>query len=482
MMKKKSLPFTVIILTLLLFTWGSAMALPGDDGYQIRFRVHGIRDTSCIIAYYYTSSTYIKDTVKVDGNGRTSWKAPADLPKGLYVFIITDKVYFDFAINNDRKFSMETSLEDPLGKMTIKDSPDNELFYKYLRFNKSKQDEMQVLESQAKLVKDDTAAMKTLSEKAAKINKDLIDYRLSLVEKYPDSFTAFMINAMREPEVPDAPILANGRPDSLFSYRYYKAHYWDGSDFTDDRLLRTPVFHNKLKKYYETLVIQNPDSVIREVDAMIETARPNQEMFKYLVWFFTYRYENPEYMGMDRVFVHMVDTYYITGQTTWLAEDVREKIIKKANKIRPTLLGQIAPNMIMQDTNFKLVSMHGIQAEYLVLLFWDPACGHCEKEMPLVKEFYDKYKPIGVEIFAVCADTNMAKMKSSIRKKEMNWINVNGPRTLTGDYHEQYDVNSTPYLYMLDRRKEIIAKRIPVDKLDTFLENYLKLQKKKNPQ
>ena len=246
MMKTTRLPFTGIILTLLLFTWGSAMALPGDDGYQIRFRVHGIRDTSCIIAYYYTSSTYIKDTVKVDGNGRTSWKAPADLPKGLYVFIITDKVYFDFAINNDRKFSMETSLEDPLGKMTIKDSPDNELFYKYLRFNKSKQDEMQVLESQAKLVKDDTAAMKTLSEKAAKINKDLIDYRLSLVEKYPDSFTAFMINAMREPEVPDAPILANGRPDSLFSYRYYRAHYWDGSDFTDDRLLRTPVFHYKL--------------------------------------------------------------------------------------------------------------------------------------------------------------------------------------------------------------------------------------------
>jgi thiol-disulfide isomerase/thioredoxin len=118
--------------------------------------------------------------------------------------------------------------------------------------------------------------------------------------------------------------------------------------------------------------------------------------------------------------------------------------------------------MIMQDTNLQLVSMRSINSEFLILLFWDPDCGHCEKEIPLIKEFYDTNKTkYGIEVYAICSDTSMVKMKNAIRKKKMNWINVDGPRTLTGDYHEQYDIISTPVIYILNKQKEIIAKRLP---------------------
>jgi hypothetical protein len=472
-MLKFKLPF-------LIFCWLSfVLAVSGQSDYTIKFKIHGLKDTTCLIAYYYSSGTYVKDTIKVDGAGRCVYKAPADLPKGLYVLAITDKLYFDFVINNDHKFSMEADPANLISKMIIKDSPENDLFYKYLLFNRGKYDEIQALDNKSKGVADQKDSLKVYSDKINELNKELIAFKLGIVAKYPDSFTAFMINAMREPEVPEIPKLANGRPDSTFGYRYYKAHYWDGTNFTDDRLLRTPVFHNKLKKYYDNVVVQNPDSVIREVDAMIELSRPNAEMFKYMIWFFTYRYENPEFMGFDKVFVHIVDKYYVTGQTTWITRSVNENIIKKANKIRPLLMGQVAPNMIMQDTNLQLVSMHSISADFLILLFWDPECGHCEKEIPIIKEFYDLNKvKYGLEVFAVCSDTSMAKMKKAIRKKQMNWINVNGPRTLTGDYHEQYDIISTPVIYILNKRKEIIAKRLPAEKVGTFIENYLRIQHK----
>lgn len=451
----------------------------GQHEYLIKFKINGLKDTTCLIAYYYSNGTYIKDTLKVDGSGRCTFQAPADLPKGLYVLVITDKLYFDFAVNNDRQFSMETTKGDPINKMVIKNSPENELFYKYLRYNREKFEQIQAVEKKSKLDADQKDTLKIYSDQVNKINKELIAYKLGIVEKYPDSFTAFMINAMREPEIPEIPILSNGRPDSTFRYNYYKSHFWDGTDFTDDRLLRTPVFHNKLKKYFDNVVVQNPDSVIREVDTFMEKTRPNPEMFKYLVWFTTYRYENPEFMGFDKVFIHIVDKYYVTGQTTWITKTVNENIIKKANKIRPLLIGQKAPNMIMQDTNNQLVSMYNIQAEFLLLLFWDPDCGHCEKEIPIIKEFYDQNKvKYGFEVFAICSDTSLVKWKKSIIKKKMNWINVDGPRTLTGDYHEQYDIISTPVIYLLNQKKEIIAKRLPAEKVAGFIENYLKYSKK----
>jgi thiol-disulfide isomerase/thioredoxin len=285
---------------------------------------------------------------------------------------------------------------------------------------------------------------------------------------------------MREPDIPETPVLPNGRKDSTFVYRYFQEHFWDGTDFTDERLLHTPVFHNKLKKYFEKVVIQNPDSIIRQADILIGKAKPNAEMFKYIVWFITYTYENSEIMGFDKVFVHVVEKYYMTKQVTWLTPMVMDNIVKKAKRLKPLLIGEPALNMIMMDTSGHLISMNTIKANFLILLFWDPTCGHCEIEIPKLKEIYEKEKDsLGIKIFTVCSDSSMVKWKEAIRKKQMNWINVNGPRTLTGDFHEQYDIISTPVIYLLDEKKTIIAKHIGTEQIVIFLKNFLRMRSKK---
>ena len=83
-----------------------------------------------------------------------------------------------------------------------------------------------------------------------------------------------------------------------------------------------------------------------------------------------------------------------------------------------------------------------------------------------------------MDVFAVCSDTSMIKWKTAIKKRSMNWINVDGPRTLTGDYHELYDISTTPVIYFLNSRKEIIAKHLEADQLAVFLKNYIRLTNK----
>lgn len=466
-----------LLLSLFLFgSVGIPLSLKADnEGYLVRFQVKGIKDTVCLIATYYGNGTYVKDTVKVDAMGRFVFKANADYPKGIYLVVINDKSYFEFILNNDKKFSMETDRKDLAGKMVITNSPENQLFYDYLKYNKGKFAEVQGLQKLIMKGKTSKDSIKLLNDQSDAINKDIIRYKLEIVEKHPSSFVAFFINAMREPEVPEIPVLPNGRKDSTFAYRFLLLHYWDGTDFTDDRLLRTPVFDNKLKKYFDKILYQNPDTIIRHTDMLIEKARPNAEMFKYLVWYATYHSESSEIMGFDKIFVHVVDTYYLTRQATWERPAVVENLIKKANRIRPLLIGQIPPNMIMLDTTLQPVSMYAVKSNFLILFFWDPECGHCEQEIPKLKDFYDKQKDsLGVKIFAVCSDTSLVKWKSAIRKRKMDWINVNGPRTLTGDYHEQYDVTTTPVIYILNTRKEIIAKRLVTEQFLQFFKNYIK--------
>ncbi|MEI6455531.1 MAG: thioredoxin-like domain-containing protein [bacterium] len=460
------------ILTALLILLLNASSF-SQQNYRIAFKIKGIHDTTCLIANYYGNGTYIKDTVKIDQSGRCLYNTSASTPKGMYIFVITDKVHFDFIINSDQRFSMETEISDLTGKMVVAGSAENSLFYEYLAYNKKKFDEIQAIQKELKNLHaaDSVAGLKRVSE----INQEIIAYKLDLIRKHPGSFMAFMMNAMKEPAIasPGADVTESNYSATA---EYYACHFWDDTDFTDDRLLRTPVFHTKLQKYFDKVLFQDPDTLIMEIDRLITESRSNLEMFKYLIWFTTYHYENSEIMGFDEIFVHLVDTYYVTGKTPWLNQAVIERIIKKANQLRPILIGQKAPNMIMTDTSNKLVSMHNIDSKYLILLFWDPDCGHCEQEIPKLRNFYEQYKDIyGLKILGVCSDTSLVKWKSQIRKKNMTWINVDGPRTLTGNFHEQYNISQTPVIYILNSRKEIIAKNLNADQVPLFMKRYTEI-------
>ncbi len=464
---QSSIILILLVLPLSLFA--------GQDGYVVKFKIHGLKDSICLVANYYGNGTYVTDTLEVDGKGIATFTAPADQPRGVYILVISDKVYFDFVLNNDMKFTMETDKRDPVGEMKISGSLDNEEFYAYMRYNQEKFKRIQALQQHLKTIENNEDSVKVINDQIVQLNNEIIDYKLNIARERPFSFLAMLINAMKEPVITEVPTLPNGRKDSTYAYRYFKEHYWDDMNLTDNRLIRTPVFHNKLKKYFDQVVVQNPDSIFKESVILIEKARPDPEMFKYIVWFITYHYENSEIMGFDKVFVDIVDQYYVTGEATWVSGPVLENILKKANRIRPLLLGSHAPNMIMMDTTDQLVSLYNVNAFITILLFWDPDCGHCEKEIPHLRELYDKYKEkYELEIFSVCSDTSMAKMKEHIQKKKMTWVNVNGPRTLTGDYHELYDIQTTPVIYILDRDKRILAKRLQSDQVEKFITNYVK--------
>jgi len=77
-------------------------------------------------------------------------------------------------------------------------------------------------------------------------------------------------------------------------------------------------------------------------------------------------------------------------------------------------------------------------------------------------------------VFAVNTDTSLEKWKKYIVDNDLKWINVNGTRSISPDYHQLYDIRTTPTLFLLDEKKRIIAKRLKTEQLIPFLENYHK--------
>lgn len=481
--------FTFIsnIILSMLFIGNTAVYNPRNllnteaGGYKIHVKITGVADSNCYLGHYYGQHQYVDDTAKANAKGELFFDGKEPLPGGIYFIIIPKKKYFEFIINKEQELWLETDTIDMVKNMKIKGSNENKLFYEYLNVVNDNQKKYDRLKKLIEANKDNKDSVAIFKKELEKVDKHVKDYKLAFIKKNPETFATKIFISSRDPEVPESPILSNGRVDSTFKYFYYKRHYWDNIDFSDDKILRTPVFYNRINTFFNNVVLQHPDTIIVDADKLVEKARVNKEIFKYVIWYITYTYETSKIMGFDKVFVHMVETYYMTNQCYWMSGVLLDNITKRAMKLKPILIGKEAPAMIMQDTSLQLQSLYAVKAKYTVVLFWDYECGHCKTEIPKIVEFYHKKKTeLGLEVFAVCTDTSMAEMKKFIRKNNMPFINVNGPRCVTPHFAELYDIYSTPVIFLLDEKKIIIAKRIEFEQIEEIINFDIRLKKNQN--
>ena len=455
------------------------MALAQDeDSYEIEIKLKGNQDTVLYLANYYGDKTYLADTAYNEkGKGIFVFSKQEKLEGGLYIIVSQEKKsLFEFLVSDSKKMKFETSNEDYVVNMKVHHSEENEVFYQYLLYSGQMYDKVKPINADLKRLGPDADSTKILKDALETINLQMVNYKEAIMKKYPDSFLTSFFGLLKDPQIPDTLLtLPDGTKDSAYPYRYYKEHFWDNVNLADDRLIRTPVFYRKLDTYFDKVIIKDADTIINEIDAILSQMDEAGELYKFSLWHLTIKFDESQIMGHDAILVYLSDQYFSKGKAAWLNEQVVQNIIDEADKRRGTLIGNQAPNLIMQDTNFKPVSLYDIENDFTVMFFWDPQCGHCKEETPKIVDFYNtKAKELDVEIFAVCTDTNMVKMKNYILERGMNFINVDGPRAYTADYHDLYNIFSTPVIIVLDKNKKIIAKRLLTEQLAGFIENYKK--------
>jgi len=456
----------IVIIILTVFSFSAATL--AQNGYEIKVQVKGVSDSLCYLANYYGDKQYLKDSINADKEGRFVFKGEENLPGGIYLIVVPGRKYFEVIVDKEQKFTLETVMDDFISQMKITGSKENTIFYDYLKFIGQKSKEVEPLRVEYEANKNNPDKAKEIRNKIAAIDSAVFNYKKKLVRENPDMMLANVFRATEDVDVPDMPLKPDGSKDSSALFNYYKSHFFDNIDFTDDRLIRTPVFHPKLEQYLTKMTLQHPDSIIKEADMIMSKVRPGSEMYKYVVWWITNHYETSNIMGLDAVFVHMVDNYYTKEKAYWVQEETLFKIQDRAKVLKPILIGKKVKNLVLTDSLGRLHSLHEIKEPFTVLYFWDPDCGHCQKVTPKLKELYDKVHSKGVEVYAVCTEVEMDKWKKFIREKNLDWINVADPQ-LRNNFRHEFDITTTPQIFLLDNNKQIIAKRIEVDVLEEIL-------------
>ena len=465
----------------------STFSFAQQPGYEIKVAFKPFKNQYIYLGHYEGKQLPIIDSILVNDKSEGTFKGSEGLGGGVYLIGYPNKQgFFEFLIGKDQHFSIKADTTN-LQNISFANSPDNSLFIDYQKFmavNGKKVDSAQRLLPLAKNKKDSIV----LTDFIIKTNKAIREYRLGIMKEHPDATLTFLLKLLQEPEIPPASQQPGGKYDSTYAWQYYKAHFWDGINFYDERLVRTPIFENKLDKYFEQVVYPHPDSVIKEIDRMLGFASITKENEKFLLTKFVNRYLDMKYMWEDAVFVHLYEKYFAQKTYPWLTEKGVKTIQDRAYSLMANILGNPASDIELPDTSGKKITLYSLSSPYTVVLIWDPTCGHCKEIVPKVDSLYEqKWKAEGVKIFAMAKETdgNKNDWMNFIRQHHLGeWYNVyysKADEKLRVDagipgYSQLYDVLSFPTLYLLDKDKRIVAKKLSFDQIDEVLQQKIKSQ------
>lgn len=464
----------------LLFTFFSgALLSQSNAAFDIKIRVKGLSNDTCLIANYYGEKQYIKDTVITDKDGWARWQGEEDIEGGIYLFVTPNKNYFEFIVA-EPSFTLETTFRDMVGDMKVKGSKENDVFYKYLQFTNKRQTRATFLRAaiaRLKKAEGKNDSLEIYQKEQKKLDAEVKAYRDKVMTENEGAFVIKVFKLSEPPKMPETPAGLSDDKKREWEYRTYKRIFFDNVDFSDERLLRTPILHNKVKEYLDRLTVQHPDSVVQGVKAVMEKVEKggNKAIFRYFCSSLSNKYARSKVMCMEKVYVYILEKFYISGKAHWTDSTQMVKIKDRYYRMKYNQCEEPAVNLPFTNYRGGSGRIYDPKTPLTILYFWDYDCGHCKKVTPKMHELYQEYKNKGVEVIAICTRDDMEKWKKYIEEKGLtDWLNYIDKLQET-NFRVYYDIYSTPVIYVIDKNKKIIAKRLDIENLRKFLDHQIEL-------
>ncbi|NUQ24812.1 MAG: AhpC/TSA family protein [Saprospiraceae bacterium] len=456
-------------------------AQAGEGGYNIRVKINGYTESNLFLAYHMADKQYIRDTVARGADGFFVFKGEEKLPGGVYLVVMApDNQFFQLLISDyEQNFTLVTDKEKAVEKIKFEGAPDNTLFYQYINFLNNRRPLADTLKAQIDKSGDDAKKKEKLQKKFEEVNKEVEDYQKKIMAEQPKTLTAALIKANMPFEFPE--FTGDSTEIQTKRWRYTQDHYFDNVDLTDPRLLRTPFLYSRIDYYVNKLQVQHPDTLSKATVYLLERLRPAEESFKFYLIHFLNQFAKSNIVGQDAVYVNLVDRYYATGLAPWTEEEQLNKILESAKTLKPLLIGKIAPNISLETRAGQKISLYDVKSEYTILYFWRYDCAVCKKSTPDLKAFYEKFKDKGVKIMAVCVKFTDEVPKCWEYVDEngtQDWLHCADPYNVSR-YTSIYDTRSTPLIFVLDSKKEILSKRIAAEQLDDVMTRIIEMKKTK---
>ncbi|NJN33647.1 MAG: DUF4369 domain-containing protein [Saprospiraceae bacterium] len=209
---------------------------------QFSVKIEGYTEGVAKLVGIYADANYLADSARISPDGSFVFKKPEGYQEGLFYVLMPDQANFQFLIaNGENNFNIKTVRGKIVLSLTAENSSENQLFFdnqKYQvrleeRFNELLKERKKYLIGSPRYDSLQKAQENLLVERDSEVTK--------LIQNFGNTFFTKFKLAGQNPKFRFS-TLTNGVIDTAATMRNYREDWWNDVDFSDERLVRTPVF------------------------------------------------------------------------------------------------------------------------------------------------------------------------------------------------------------------------------------------------
>jgi thiol-disulfide isomerase/thioredoxin len=248
-------------------------------------------------------------------------------------------------------------------------------------------------------------------------------------------------------------------------------------DYTDARLFKSGLFKDAIDNHF--WLLQNSgltlDSMFFEMQTSIDA------MMRHLVKDDKKLNEVTDYLFtlLERQSLFQASEYLALKVLNEVNCTIDYNLANQLETYRAMKKGNIAPDMLFEGdnfapgivTNFFPKQLSDIKSKYTLVVFGASWCPKCSEELPRLTTLYQKWKTQSIEVVFISLDENKDIYYNFVK---------NFPFISTCDYQKwnskivkEYYVFSTPSMYLLNEKREILLRPNSVKQMDAWVDWYL---------
>ena len=229
----------------------------------------------------------------------------------------------------------------------------------------------------------------------------------------------------------------------------------------------------KVEQYLSLIQYSHTDTILAKVNNLINAGEDEHTKSFMAYTAYNYFYHSP-LMGQEGIAVKIAQEWFLNDKLQWPNEEGKFMLKAFVEFNRHSLIGMEAPELELQDSSGRKISLNSLQAEYTILYFYTDKCSSCKEQTPQLVDFVNNYNDGVLAVYAVYADANENAWKEFVKEN----LHIHNPFTYWNDvydpdfssgFHMLYNVMKTPQMFLIDKEKRIIGRGLDVEALKQIL-------------
>lgn len=406
------------------------------------------------------------DSVQYSQNQAVFFKGSESLQSGIYFLCLNSDQKYEFLIssNQSQNFTIQIDTSEPVENRRFTGSTENTAFLEYESYLHQYQLENTNLNLQLNL---GFQCADSIFRRKEKQKNRYIQYCQNLEKNFGGTTLAFLAKYNQFPTT----INFSSEHNNILTTNDLTNNElcFDSIDFSDERLVTTPILLQKILFYFQNPESDQPDQTFTKIDTFVSKLKINSIIYQVSLEFLYNYFYHSALFSRSEIFNYIAEKYMVNFSSTWNDSDFIQKVQERLSKSKLNQPGIISTNLKLYSPEGKVLELKNIKAPYIVLLFYDPDCEACVTTTRYLISSYQKLIASKFEVFAVYIGENKNTWLSYIESHRLNWINV---ADLDGkqQIEKKYDINALPLIYLLDKDKKVIFRDIEINELVRFLE------------